>query len=347
MSQKEESPIWVILRTLKSYSKEIVKRSWIVAIMAILLLLFGFKRYQTNKVDHFQGAASFMLEQAGGGSGGTIGGILGGLGLVSGGGEQVSEDKLIDLMRTRRILGNALWAKVEMDGKEDFLINHFIRVEDLPNTIWKGNSKMQDFRFEHDKLGTFTEFENQIFKSIVSRMANLHVVGSITKTRIMVLRTSSKSQDFIVKFVPQLLSSLETFYVSKSVEGQQVAFEQLGKRKDSIERALNGAEYSLAKWEDANIGLIKRKGNTNQGRLIRKITILQAMYEESVKNVELAKMNLLTETPVIQVIDLPIAPLNRIRTKMISFLIPFLIIGTFLGIMLVVVRKFLVDELKK
>ena len=46
---------------------------------------------------------------------------------------------------------------------------------------------------------------------------------------------------------------------------------------------------------------------------MREVKVLNAMYLELVKNLEVLKMTLLEDTPIIQVVDYPILPLQSIK----------------------------------
>ena len=48
---------------------------------------------------------------------------------------------------------------------------------------------------------------------------------------------------------------------------------------------------------------------------MREVKVLNTMYLELVKNLEILKMTLLEDTPIIQVVDYPILPLQSVKTN--------------------------------
>ena len=62
---------------------------------------------------------------------------------------------------------------------------------------------------------------------------------------------------------------------------------------------------------------------------MREVQVLNAMYLELVKNLEMLKMALLEDTPIIQVVDYPILPLQSVKKPTIFWIFIFGLIGIF------------------
>ena len=79
---------------------------------------------------------------------------------------------------------------------------------------------------------------------------------------------------------------------------------------------------------------------------MRNVEVLNTMYLELVKNIEVSKLTLLNQTPIIQVIDRPTLPLEDTKLSpvlvfVISFVLSFLI-----SVFYFVFRKMIADSLK-
>ncbi len=72
-----------------------------------------------------------------------------------------------------------------------------------------------------------------------------------------------------------------------------------------------------------------------------------AILSELVKNLEIAKMSLLQETPLIQVIDVPILPLEKEKVGKLKGLLLGGFIAGFLMIFIVTIRNILKNILSK
>ena len=78
---------------------------------------------------------------------------------------------------------------------------------------------------------------------------------------------------------------------------------------------------------------------------MRQVEVLNTMYLEIVKNIEMAKITLLDNTPIINILDRPVFPLpsDNISTFFLCFFFGF--IGLFLSLIYYMFRKFITDAL--
>ena len=65
-----------------------------------------------------------------------------------------------------------------------------------------------------------------------------------------------------------------------------------------------------ARVKDRNTRVITSSGRLDEIKYMREVQVLNAMYLELVKNLEMLKMALLEDTPIIQVVDYPIFHYN-------------------------------------
>ena len=87
----------------------------------------------------------------------------------------------------------------------------------------------------------------------------------------------------------------------------------LQNRADSVQRELNSALYGRAQFGDQNMGLIRQQAAVPKLKQEMRVQMLGTLYSELVKNLEFAKLTLMREEPLIQIIDQPILPLPKAR----------------------------------
>ena len=81
-------------------------------------------------------------------------------------------------------------------------------------------------------------------------------------------------------------------------------------------------------------------------RLKREVEILNVMYGEIIKNLEISKVTLLNQKPLINVIDSPRFPLVVVRLSKLKGLLLFGLFGATLASMYVVITSLIRDVLE-
>ena len=81
--------------------------------------------------------------------------------------------------------------------------------------------------------------------------------------------------------------------------------------------------------------------------LMRRVEVLNAMYLEIVKNLEISKITLLNQTPIIQIIDKPILPLQIEKKSMAVLGLLGAFLGGFLSLVFFIFRKLFKDALSE
>lgn len=338
------------IRTLFSY----LLSKWII------ILFFGFIGgilgffYSYYKKPVYKAELSFALEDEKSG-----GGVSGALGLASqlgfdvggNGGGAFSGDNLLELMKSRSMVEKALLTSVDIEGKKQTLAEFYINYKGLREN-WKNNPKLIDlhffpgadrikFSFQQDSLlGVFHD-------EIISRSLTVDKLDK--KLSIVVLKVNSENEIFSKYFAEILTKEVSDFYVEtktkKSVENLAVLVHQT----DSVRRALNSAISGVASSIDAN-------PNANPARQVLRVPSQKrqvdvqantAILTELVKNVEISKVSLRKETPLIQIIDKPILPLDVEKSsKKLSVLIGFCL-SIVIGCIILIFNKFFKDLLNE
>ncbi|MDB5121066.1 MAG: lipopolysaccharide biosynthesis protein [Sphingobacteriales bacterium] len=344
--QRDEISLKELIITIREWWIYLLSKWLYILLAGIFGGLIGLG-YTFVKKPIYKAELSFALEdeKAGGGLGGALGlASQFGFDLGGGGGGAFSGDNLLELMKSRAMVQKALLTEIELDGKKQTLAELYINFNDLRNS-WKNKAELSSIQFlPGEDSEKFTRTQDSLLgvfhKSLIS--ANLTVDKVDKKLSIIAVKVNSENELFSKYFTEVLVKEVSDFYVETKTKKSVQNLNILQHQTDSVRRALNGAISGVAMSVDAN-------PNANPSRLIlrvpsqrRQVDVQanQSILTELVKNLEISKVSLRKETPLIQIIDKPILPLEVIRiNKMSSFFIGFLLAVFLSTISLILVRS--------
>lgn len=350
---EEELTLADIVAKVREYWAEL-RRSWrSLALICLPFLVWQGYMWYTNKPSYGT-KLTFMVDDDTGSRGGLLGNLLGGFGL---GGGNSNNDKILELARSMRIIRQALFQKVDINGETDFLANHFIRLQNLHEEDWNkkpknpGQASLKGFFFTHDSIEQFTRLEYSALKSLYGMLIGSEEYRPLFTARdnadsgVMTLSLSTRSEALTIALLRAIFDQLSDFYINASTEKQQETYEIIRAKSDSLRRLLAGTEYRAAQFKEQNNLLLRPTDQVPTERLARDKAMLSLMYGESVKNLELADFALRNKVPYIQAIDLPIPPLASVpygKKKAVGL---GLGLGLVLGSIFVIARKMVRDQL--
>jgi len=342
----------VTLRDLILKSREYVReafRYWYVPAFFVLLI-GGYKLYQYyNFIPVYAAKITFSVDEDEGGGSTGLSGVLGQFGLGGIRPTRYNLVKILELSKSRRVIQQTLFNKITIDDKEDYLVNHLLRIYQQEIVLKKEGKDEPRFHFTHDSLFAFDRRENEVMLRVYN-----FILGPTPKkalltadynedTNIMSLTATTKDEILSLELSKRMFESLSGYYVNKTIEKQAKTFKIVSAKRDSIVGVLRSYEYQLANFRDTHRSLQMRTDQVEEFRLQRQVTALSAMYAEVLKNTEVADFSLRIKTPFIQVIDAPILPLSPIQLSLIRQLLIGVIMGGALGTALVMGRKIILD----
>ena len=349
--QDDEITLKELILKLKEFWAYLWERKiWIILVGLLMAALFAVKAKM--KPVEYQASLTFMVEEDTGGGGG-IGGVLSQFGF-GGGGSEYNLQKILTLSKTMRITKEVLLDTAMVDGKTDLLGNHII-------DIYKYHKKKSWMKPENGLEGFYfgdknrsQKVRNTGLKSVFGKV----IGGKKTKnplysssvdedTGIMTLSVKSESQDLSLSLVKTFFDHLSEYYIEKSIEKAESTYSILKSKTDSIHTLLGQKEYALAKFRDANRGIFLNKAKIREQKLLTEITALRMAWGESLKNQEMADYALKEQTPFIQPIDIPFAPIAPIPNSLLKTLIIGGFLGGFLAVGFFVFRKILRDAMSE
>jgi len=290
---------------------------------------------------------SFALEDEKSGSGGLSGamGLASSLGIDLGtsAGGAFSGANLIELMKSRTLVEKALLNPITVNNKQQSLASYFISFNQI-NKDWDKKPGLKNIQFE--PLPDRTKYSLQqdsilgnLYSSIAGANGPLAVTQKDKKINIISIEVKTANEVFSKAFCESIAQVVSEFYIETKSKKAKMNVAILQKQTDSIRNELNAAITGVASSADNTFNLnpalnIKRAPSTKRQVDVQANT---AILTQLVTNLEMAKVTLLKETPLIQVIDTPILPLKKEKIgKMKSlviggFLAGFLVIAGLIG----------------
>jgi hypothetical protein len=123
----------------------------------------------------------------------------------------------------------------------------------------------------------------------------------------------SENETLSKLFVENLIRETTDFYIATKTKVTRENYLKLRHQADSVKAIYNGAVSARASQADAVPNAVRQVASVGVVRSQSNMQIAGATYGEMVKNLEVMKMTLNQETPLVQVIDAPSYPLEKQR----------------------------------
>jgi hypothetical protein len=312
----QEVSLKEIFSYLGEWFRYLLSKWWIIVLCGILGAGLGYY-YASRKKPVYTASTTFVLED--GETQGGIGNIgnlasMAGINLGSSGGDLFHSENIIKLYKSRKMVEETLLSEIDINGQKQLLIENYIQFNQLRNN-WKGKAGLDQLNFK-DALQRRDRVRDSIIGGIVADINQNYLFVDKPDADLSIINVEVKSKDefFAKAFNDQIVKNVNDFYVrtktKKSIDNVAI----LQSKTDSVRLVMNGAISTAANVTDAT-------PNLNPTRLAQRVAPVQraqfsaetnkGILAEFLKNLELSKITLLKETPLIQVIDQPIFPLQK------------------------------------
>ncbi|MBB2149910.1 lipopolysaccharide biosynthesis protein [Pedobacter gandavensis] len=302
----------------------------------IYIVAFGFiggvlgfvKAYYTKPI--YTSVTTFVLED-GASSGGGLGGLGGlasmvGVGGGGAGGGIFQGDNILELYKSRKMIEKTLLSEVQEGGSKYLLVDKYIEFNKLREN-WEKRPELKKLKFEAINSGSPITKPNRLKDSILGAIVfdinKNYLVVAKPDMKLSIIKAMVKAPDesFAKAFNDEMVDNVNDFYIKTKTKKSQENISILQQKTDSVRTVMNGAIYTASVVSDAT-------PNLNPTRQVQRTAPIQRsqfsaetnkeVLGELVKNLEMSKMALLKEKPLIQVLDQPILPLNKERASKIK-----------------------------
>ena len=346
--QNDEISLKELIDKAKEWYSYLLSQWKIIVLAGIVGATLGLT-YSLITKPVYTATLSFVVEdeKSGGGGLGSALGLASSLGLDMGGGSSsmFSGSNLIEFFKSRKMVEQTLLTPVTVEGKRISLAEMYIQNKKWREK-WEGKPQFTNLQFSPNiDRAQFTRDQDSILGAMYSSLAKSSLLVSQKDKKISIISIDMKSESelFAKYFTEALAKNVSDFYVATKSKKARLNMAVLDKQTDSIRRELNGAITGVAAANDNTFGLNPAL-NVRRAPSARRQVDVQAntaILTELVKQSELAKVTLRKETPLIQIIDRPILPLEKESFgKVIGFLMGGVLAG-FLVILGLILKRLL------
>jgi hypothetical protein len=269
-----------------------------------------------------------------------------GFDISGGGGGAFEGDNLIELLKSRRLVETTLLSSTAEKSNvlliDRYLDNNRMRVG------WSKDPVLKNIHFQQNPLLN-SRIEDSIllkvYDQIVKRQLDITRVDK--KLNLVSLTMKDGAEDFAKEFIEKLTENAISFYVSyKSKKAQQNVL-VLQRQTDSVRNMLFGNISEVAAINDLNVNPIRQSVRIGSQRKQVDVQVNAALYGELLKNLELSKLALRKETPLIQIIDTPQYPLRKKKLGRLLGGVIFSFVGTSLMITFLLIQRWYKSQVFK
>lgn len=327
-----------------------LKSKSVIIIIAVIIggLIGGV--YAFTKKNIYNASLTFALEDdkaSGGGLNGALG-LASSLGFDLGGsaGGAFSGANLLELMKSRKLVEQTLLRRISVNKKGTYLLDLYLDFNGIKSRI---DSKILNDQIE--KKGSiidrtnFTLKEDSLLGVISKRIINDFLAVSQIDKKISIYSINVKCENeiFAKFFIESLAKEVSDFYIDTKSKRARNNVMILEKQVDSIRTALNNAITGVAIANDNTYNL-NAALNINRTPSIKRQIDVQAngaILNQLVANLELARVSLRKETPLIQIIDTPILPLDKTQLSKTKAIVVGAMLSALLLIIFLICQRYI------
>lgn len=338
----DEISVKDIFIKIKFFYKYLINRWKLILLISILCSVLGLL-YAIFKKPVYKAELNFALEDSKSAGGlGAYSGLASQFGLdVGGAGGAFSGDNLIELMKSRLMVEKTLLTPVNVNGKSETLAQLYIDFNGLREK-WANNPEIANVNFIPGcNPNKFSLKQDSILFDFYNKLISSDfLVDKVDKKLSFInVNVTSKNELFAKYFTEVLVNNVSAFYIETKTKKYSHNVEILQHQTDSVRQELNNAISGVAASTDINPNANPNRQILRTPALHRQVDVQvnTAILSELVKNLEVAKVSLRNETPLVQIIDKPILPLEvkkvgKLKGGVMGFMIGFLIVIMFVSV---------------
>lgn len=326
---------------LADFANSLLKgvRLYFILLGAFVLVATGYYFWQKPA---YEAKVSFILEEKSSGLASGLSGIASTFGIdiagLSGGGSLFSGDNVLDILQSRRIINEVLLSRVDSVNK----IN---------------GATLADLYFSFTNLGLSSRYDTLGFAKLhpVQPHPAIHdsVLGLIydrlvkkeisaerqnKKGSIIAFTVTTPNQEFSKLFAERVVAQTKQLYMNVKTGFMAANVAKLEAKADSILRLANTKSFQSAGLQILDANEAYRQATVPAELSQRDRLLNNTLYAEVVKNLEAARLTLASQTPVIQLLDEPLYPLQDKRMGLFKLLLLSMGAATVLYIVLTFVQ---------
>lgn len=330
--EEEKISLGFLIRRLLFWINFLISK-WLtigLGTLAILFLVVGFNYWKPKT---FTAKTTFVLDNDNSGGLGDLGSIasLAGfnVGGLAEGGLLFQIDNIQELYRSNRMLEKTLLSQIDFDGDRELVIERFAESNKLTNKWLDEGVEVSSFTGDRE---SFTRKQDSLLLESIKLINEkfLFVDKPNRKTTILQVGFRHKDELLAKLFTETHVRNVNQFYLETKTKKSSANLSILQSQADSIKRVLDESILNLARIDEnmPNPNPLYKTSQVPYQKAMIDVQANSAIYQEVVKQLELAKVANRNQMPLIQVIDKPILPLPDNKWKLFKSIV----VGSFLGL---------------
>jgi uncharacterized protein involved in exopolysaccharide biosynthesis len=317
-----------------------IKTKWIIILLISLVGALLGLAYSIVKKPDYSATSTFVLEESSkGGALGQYAGLASAAGIDIGGGGSggiFQGDNIIELYKSRLMIAKTLLSEVKLNNRNILLIDRYIEFKKL-KAKWKKNDGIDTITFKGDPA-KFNRHQDSIITDLTEVFNKKYLTVFKPDKKLSIIQVTFISADelFAKEFTNKLVENVNDFYVITKTKKSDQNVTVLQHQVDSVRQILNSSISGVASAIDAspNANPLLLSLRVPSQRKQVDVQASTAVYSEIVKNLEIAKITLRQEKPLIQIIDSPVLPLAVNKVGKVKGVVLGIVIAGFLTILI-------------
>lgn len=353
-SETKQLNLLDLLLKLKEWFVFLLGKWKIIVLVGIVGGAAGFG-YATLGKPVYTATLTFAMEED---ESSSLGGALGlasqlGFDLGTNGGGAFAGPNIMELFKSRNMVEKALMAPVTINKQTISLAEFYIRNMKWRDKWAKEGVALKDVQFlAGANRITFSRAQDSLLGLMYANLVmggGLNVFQKDREVHIVTLQAKSANEEFARYFAEALANEVSSFYINTKNHKAKENVDILQKQVDSIRTELNASITGVAAATDDVFSLnpalnIKRAPSSRRQVDVQANT---AMLVELIKQLELAKIALRKETPLIQIIDRPTFPLKKEKFGRVKGTVLFGFVAVSVLVFFLVLQQALSNHVKQ
>jgi LPS O-antigen subunit length determinant protein (WzzB/FepE family) len=298
--------------------------AWLKKPVYVAEITFATENETSSQLGIYAGIASQFGVDLGGGASGVFEG-----------------ESLMELLRSRNMVEKTLLSPFERNQGE-LMVEVFLN-EHYKN--WREKTATKNIKFQNPPANsdrTRDSLMTKVYNAITKEQ--LQIERRDKKTNFITIQLKDNNELFAKKFVETLVNNAIKFYSDYKSKKARLTLGIIETQTDSVRRLLFGNISEVNTITDLNVNPLRQIARTGVQRKQVDVQANAALYGELLKNLELSRLALRKETPLIQIIDVPVLPLEKIKPGRLLTGLIFSLIGFFIITVILSVRFIATDS---
>ena len=308
---------------------------------------FGFF-YAWMQPIRYKATLTFVVEDGkSGGSLSNLASLAGQFGVDVGGsgsGSLIAGDNILYYFQSKSLAREVLLSKISSKNNTT-IADKYCQLNGLKEQ-WSKIPKIGNIAFlPLDSNPKYSRVHDSLLNSLINKILqfqfSVHKIDK--KAGFFEVNCTMEDEELSKLYCERLVTYAVKRYLEIKTKRQKLTVENLQKRVDSIAILLTSKTLSSANYQTINSTMdinpiYKTSTSVGLETNTRDKTLLATIFASVTQNLELAKFTLSQETPVIQIVDYPVAPLLKIKKSRLQFAIVFSVLACLLAFLFIYLK---------